>query len=72
MTTHKMDSSFLESVSYQRRTGSKDAELSVQFLDGDSRTYLDVPYDVFQKLLSAESQGKYFNQNIRGIYKEKF
>ena len=42
--------------------------LQVGFRDGSVYLYLDVPTAVYHGLLSAQSQGAYFNKMIRGTY----
>lgn len=43
-------------------------ELRVTFKSGRAYIYDDVPIDTYEELLSAESQGAYFNRNIRDTY----
>lgn len=44
-------------------------ELSLWFgLDFRRYKYFGVPQPVYDGLLNAESKGRYFSQNIRGIY----
>jgi hypothetical protein len=42
--------------------------LEIQFESGRVYQYYDVPEEVFQGMLSADSKGKYFNAHIRGKY----
>lgn len=43
--------------------------LLVRFLDsGSLYEYYDVPESVYEELLSAESPGGYYNENIKGQY----
>lgn len=42
--------------------------LQVAFRDGSQYLYLDVPPAVYHGLLSAQSQGAYFNKTIRSAY----
>ncbi len=53
----------LRAVSYSPRS----RELRVRFVNGAIFLYSDVPPDVVDELLSAEtgSPGRYFNENIR-------
>jgi hypothetical protein len=44
------------------------AELRITFKSGRTYVYDDVPIDAYEELLSAESQGAYFNHNIRDAY----
>lgn len=57
-------SSNLSSVGYEAETQT----LYVTFTNGSTYTYEAVPEDVYQGLLSAESVGKYLNQNVKGHY----
>jgi len=42
--------------------------LEIQFESGRIYQYFNVPEDVYDEMLKAESKGKYFNANIRGKY----
>jgi hypothetical protein len=42
--------------------------LQVKFRDGSQYLYVDVPPAVYHGLLSAQSQGAYFNRTIRSAY----
>ncbi len=59
-----MVSSHLSNVAYDYGSG----ELRIQFVDGSIYAYANVPEDVFDALLNAGSKGKYFRDQIRGIY----
>jgi hypothetical protein len=54
------DSSNLRQVSYDTTT----KKLNVTFNNGAIYEYDDVPHETFAGLNLAESQGKFFNQNI--------
>jgi hypothetical protein len=54
------NSSNLKGASYDTST----KKLSVTFGSGAIYEYDDVPHETFSALNLAESQGKYFNQNI--------
>ena len=43
-------------------------DLHVQFKSGAEYIYSDVPQDVVQAFLAAESKGKYLNEYIKGVY----
>jgi hypothetical protein len=43
-------------------------ELHVQFKSGRTYKYSNVPLDVYDAFLAAESKGKYFAANVRGKY----
>jgi lysyl-tRNA synthetase class 2 len=55
-----LESSLLSSAAY-----SDDRRLQLSFRNGTIYQYFDVPPDVFQSLLAAESKGQYFNRHIR-------
>ena len=42
--------------------------LEVEFRSGLSYQYFDVPQQSYQRLLTAESKGAYFNANIRNCF----
>lgn len=44
------------------------AQLQITFKSGRTYVYEDVPVDTYEELLSAESQGAYFNRHIRDAY----
>jgi len=43
--------------------------LEVEFIGGKVYQYFDVPAGVFEALRTADSHGKFFQQNIRGHYR---
>jgi len=62
-----INSSNLKSASFN--TESED--LTVTFNNGSIYEYNKVPWSKFTKFRLAESQGKYFNENIARSYKFK-
>lgn len=42
--------------------------MQIDFANGTSYTYPDVPFDDFNKLANAESVGQHFNENIRSKF----
>ena len=42
--------------------------LSLQFTNGMIYDYPSVPVSVYAGLLEADSPGRYYHQNIRGVY----
>ncbi len=42
--------------------------LSVNFLNGSTYEYYGVPQIVFDEFLTADSKGRYFNANIKGVF----
>jgi hypothetical protein len=61
MQTHDVDSSVLDAVGYTR-------VLELHFDSGRIYQYYDVPDEVYEGMLSAESKGRYFNAHIRDKY----
>ncbi len=56
-----VDSSTMRSVGYN----SAEKVLEIEFTSGVVYQYLDVPVAVFEKLMRAESKGRYFNDETR-------
>ena len=59
-----VSSSNLAAVGYDPNTKI----LEIEFHGGSVYAYSDVPQDIFDELMSAESHGKYFNANIKDKY----
>lgn len=59
-----VDSSNIEAIGYDPST----KELHVQFLKSGLYVYPDVPQEVFDEFLNADSKGSYFNRNIKPVY----
>ena len=64
MRRRLVDSSSLRSVGYDPRSRT----LEIEFHSGSVYQYLDVPQTVFEELLTQNSLGTYFNENIREVY----
>lgn len=59
-----VESSDIKSIGY-----SESAKvLEVEFLSGGIYQYACVPVSVYEDLMSASSHGKYFHQNIKGVF----
>lgn len=59
-----VQSSNLASIGYNRQVRA----LEIEFHSGAIYRYRDVPHDVFDGLMKAESKGRFFVQKIRGRY----
>ena len=59
-----VDSTTMLSVGYD----SRQQILEVEFTSGAVYQYLEVPVAVFERLMGAESKGRYFNEEIRDDY----
>lgn len=67
MKRSAIKSSNLASVGYNK---SKKI-LEIEFTHGGVYQYFEVPGEVYSKLLSAESAGKFFNSEIRDKFSSK-
>lgn len=56
----EVKSSNIDAVTYDEDSGL----LEIEFNNGASYEYSDVPMYVYDELISADSKGKYANQNI--------
>ena len=45
--------------------------LQVEFKNGDTYHYFDVPPDVFERFVTAESAGQFLSKEIKGNYHYK-
>lgn len=43
--------------------------LFVEFQNGGTYQYFDVPTAIFEAMRGAESKGQYFAQNIKGVFR---
>jgi hypothetical protein len=59
-----VESSNLASIGYD----AENEILEVQFKHGGVYQYFDVPENVYEELMSADSHGVYFSANIRNDY----
>lgn len=59
-----VDSTTMRSVGYD--AGSR--ILEIEFASGTVYQYLGVPEEKYERLLAAESKGRYFNSEIRDSY----
>jgi hypothetical protein len=64
MKRTKVDSSNLASVGYD----ADNQILEIEFNHGGVYQYFDVPEDVYDDLMNADSHGKYFVANIKDDY----
>ena len=60
----KIDSKAIKQVAYNGD------DLHVWFTNGFFKTYFNVPRKVYDGLIKAESKGKYFNVNIKDVFRE--
>lgn len=64
MAREIVDSSAIAAVQYHERQRGLDIELT----NGRTYRYLDVPPDVYEGFMAAESKGRYYNDHIRDVY----
>lgn len=67
MKRNKVKSSNLASVGYD----SSARTLEIEFYRGGIYQYSNVPQTVYLQLMKAESLGKFFHVNIKGVYAYK-
>ena len=60
-----VDSSNVAEIGYDLSTQT----LEVQFKDGNVYQYFDVPQNVYDSLLSANSKGQFLNREIKVNYR---
>lgn len=63
---HQLDSSVVRSV---EETGR--GTMIVEFVKGGRYEFFDVPASVLREFVAAESAGKFFNERIRGQFREE-
>jgi len=62
-----LDSSVLGSAGYDAKT----RVLEIEFHSGAIYRYLEVPGEIFRRLLAAESKGRFFGANIRDKFRSE-
>ncbi len=67
MKRQPLESSIIRSVGYDK--GSR--TLEIEFMGGEVYQYHQVPEDIYERLMKASSHGKYFLEEIRGMYPYK-
>lgn len=60
-----VSSSNVSAIGYDDDTST----LQIGFNDGSLYQYFDVPRQIYEGLLGADSVGRYLNQNVKGIYR---
>jgi hypothetical protein len=55
----------LAAVGYSRHLHA----LEIQFVNGAVYRYLDVPLDVYRKLMAANSKARFYDENVRRKYR---
>ena len=66
MDRQPVESRLIRSVGYDLPSSILELELLSQPVR--VYRYFDVPYSVFEELMSAESKGAYFNEHVRDMY----
>ena len=69
VTMLPVESSNIQEIGYSPGPAGKLGNLYVKFTTGNTYAYEDVPGDVWQELLDAESKGQYFAAHIRRWYR---
>lgn len=65
MNRYPVNSSDLAAVGYDDESST----MEVEFHDGSVYQYFDVPRDVYDRLLQAESPGSFLHTQVRGVYR---
>lgn len=60
----KVESSMVRSIGYDARNN----RMRVKFTDGSLYSYANVPEKVYNKLLDAESIGRFMREYVIGVY----
>jgi hypothetical protein len=60
-----LDSKMLAAVAYEPEPRT----LHLRFRSGEIYSYFEVPEDLYQEFLQAESRGRYFLSHIRGRFR---
>ena len=64
MKMHKIESAFIQEAGYE-----EEAEvMKIVFGNGKSFDILNVPVEVFEEFLNAESQGKFYHKEIKNKF----
>ena len=58
----QVESSHISDVDYE------DGVLTIQFKDGGTYNYFDVPAGIYQEMVSAPSVGRFFKDNVKGTF----
>ena len=67
MHWHLVESSNINKLSYDMKTQT----LSINFKPDQTYEYIEVPYYVWEGLVSSESKGKFFHMFIKGKFDYK-
>ncbi len=65
MEMHSVQSSNINAIGYDE--GSE--TLQIEFINGGMYQYFDVPRQVFDGIMNADSKGKFLHSNIKGAYR---
>lgn len=64
MIRQSVSSSNIESIGYDEAT----SVLEIEFHNGSIYQYFKVPRDIYDELMSANSHGKFFFENIKNSF----
>jgi hypothetical protein len=59
-----IDSTSIQSVTYNEST----QEMTVSFVGGREYSLSSVPIDVFKSFLASPSKGRFWNEQMKGVY----
>lgn len=60
-----VSSSNISSIGYDQESNT----LEVEFHSGAVYQYFDVPLNIYQEFMAADSKGQYFAQHIKGYFR---
>ncbi len=66
MDRQPLESRLIRSVGYDLAASVLEVELTSE--PARVYRYFDVPYSIFDELMSAESKGAYYNEHVRDMY----
>lgn len=59
------DSSNISKIGYEKNNST----LEIEFNNGGTYHYYDVPHNVWEAFKGADSKGQFVHQNIKGVYR---
>lgn len=64
MLVHHPQSTAIARISYEPET----RQMDVQFTSGQTYSHENVPQSVYEAFISSSSAGRYYAQNVKGVY----
>ena len=70
MRMGSVDSGAIKKIGFSGERNQKGV-LRIEFADGSAVDYLDVGYSTYRNFVLSASQGKFYNDHIRGKFKTR-